>query len=210
MEKISLYKNWLTLISNPVSLAAVGGVLILILVLVKVSKVKITTRMITHIGLALALATILHMFKITELPQGGSVTLGSMAPIIFMGLVYGPEIGLLTGLLFGMINLIIGPFIVHPVQVLFDYPLAFMALGCSGFLRKNKYIATVVCVLGRFICHYISGIVFFAEFAGDTSPYIYSLVYNGSFLAVEGLICLVIIGVLPINRIVSAISPEKV
>ena len=87
----------------------------------------------------MALATILDMFKLTKLPNGGSVTLGAMVPIILMALLYGPEVGFLTGFLYGLIKLILGPYILHPLQVLFDYPLPFMALGLAGYFKTTKF-----------------------------------------------------------------------
>ena len=67
----------------------------------------------------------------------------------------------------------------HPVQVLFDYPLPFMALGLAGFLKDKKWSGTSIAASIRFTCHFISGVVFFDSFAPDgISPVIYSLLIN--------------------------------
>jgi thiamine transporter len=97
------------------------------------------------------------------------------------------------------------PYILHPVQVLFDYPLPFLALGLAGFFKQNKLLGTSVAIFGRFICHFISGVAFFGSFAPEgMSPIVYSLFVNGLLVGVEGIICLVIIKFLPIDRIVKA------
>jgi thiamine transporter len=119
--------------------------------------------------------------------------------------MYGPLVGFLTGFLYGIITLFMDPYILHPVQVLFDYPLPFLALGLAGFFKQNKLLGTSVAIFGRFICHFISGVAFFGSFAPEgMSPIVYSLFVNGLLVGVEGIICLVIIKFLPIDRIVKA------
>lgn len=191
---------------SPVSIFALLGVLLLIYVVLKVRKIKFTTQMITLVGISIALATSLQFITIIKLPQGGSVTAGSMVPIVLIALFYGPEVGYLTGFLFGIINFIMTPFAVHPVQVLFDYPLPFMAIGIVGYFRsfniKSILIGVILAMLARFSCHFISGVVFFGSYAPKgTSVYLYSLLYNGSYMGLETIITCVIIGVLPIKRL---------
>lgn len=206
---MSLSKNFFEIISHPTSLFALLGLILLILFVAKVKNVKFTTHLITQIGIALALATILKMFRLYHLPQGGSITLGSMIPIILMALFYGPEVGFITGFLYGMITLILDPYILHPVQVLFDYPLPFIALGLAGYFKNNKLLATFVAVFARFLCHFISGVVFFGSFAPKgMSPAIYSLMINGIFIGIEGTICLVIMAMLPVKQLYSMMTKE--
>lgn len=94
--------------------------------------IHLTTRMIIDIALMLALTIVLHQIRIFHMPQGGSVTLGAMVPLLLLSYRYGPGIGALAGFLYGLVNIIQDPFIVHPVQVLFDYPLPYMAMGLAG------------------------------------------------------------------------------
>ena len=57
-------------------------------------------------------------------------------------------------------------------------------------------------IAGRFVCHFISGVAFFGSYAPKgMSPALYSLVVNGIFLGVEGVICLVIMGLLPLSQL---------
>ena len=191
---------------SPTAIFALLGVLLLIYAVLKVRKIKFTTHSITLIGISIALATVLQFITILKLPQGGSVTAGSMVPIVLIALFYGPEVGFLTGFLFGIINFIMNPFAFHPVQVLFDYPLPFMAIGIVGYFRsfniKGILIGVVFAMLARFTCHFISGVVFFGSYAPKgTSVYLYSLLYNGSYISVEAIITCVIIGILPLKRL---------
>ena len=165
-------------------------------------KQKFSTRLIAHIGLVLGLSTVLNMITIFTLPNGGSITLGSMVPIILIGFLYGPSIGFLTGGLFGVINLMLGAYIVHPIQLLLDYPLAFMVLGFASFFKNHRAIGTLLGVFLRFVCHVISGVVFFGSFTPEgMSPLLYSIAYNGSYMAIEAIITMVIISLLPVKRL---------
>ncbi len=206
---MEIVKNLSEILSHQNSLLALGGLFVLSLALVKSRKVDLNARIITHIGLALALAVILKSIRLYHFPQGGSVTLGSMVPILVIALFYGPELGFLTGFLYGLLTLIMDPYILHPVQVLFDYPLPFMSLGVAGYFKDREVVGSLLAVISRFIFHFISGVVFFGSYAPEgMSPVIYSLSLNGSYLAVEGLICLVVIGLLPLDRL-RAIAVKK-
>lgn len=189
---------------NPIVIFALLGVFLLIFALLKIRKIKFTTRMTTLVGLSIALSTVLQLITVFKLPQGGSVTAGSVVPIILIALFYGPEVGFLTGFLFGIINFIVSPFALHPVQVLFDYPLPFMAIGIVGYFRtfniKGVLSGVVVAMFARFACHFISGVVFFGSYAPEgTSVYLYSLLYNGSYMGAETIITCVIIAIIPLK-----------
>ena len=194
--------SWLTV-------ATIIGCIILLIVLVKAKKIEFTPQLISRIGIALALATILKILRLYHFPQGGSITLGSMVPILLIAFMYGPQVGCLTGFIYGVITLIMDPYILHPVQVLFDYPLPFTALGLAGFFR-NKKLSSRLCGVGlavfvRFLCHFISGVAFFGSYAPEgMSPWLYSLSVNGPIIGIEGILCLVIVSVLPIERIIHA------
>lgn len=112
----------------------------------------------------MALAMVTSFMKIVSLPFGGSITLFSMLFICLIGYVYGVRAGVMTGVAYGMLQLITGPYIFAPLQVLLDYPLAFGALGLSGLLSNKKHglvTGYVVGVAGRYLCHVISGYIFF-------------------------------------------------
>jgi len=149
-------------------------------------------------AMAITLGTVLSVIPVFKLPQGGSVTLLSMFAVSLIGYFYGPVQGIISGVAYGMLQLILDPYVIHPLQLILDYPLAFGMLGLSGLFYKKKYgllIGYLVGVSGRFICSLISGIVFFGDYASGTgmSPFIYSLVYNGSYMGAEALMTSVVI-----------------
>ena len=204
-------QNIQDIIASPMSIITLIGCILLLIVLVKVKKIKFTPQLIARIGIALALATILKMLRLYHFPQGGSITLGSMIPILLIAFMYGPEVGCLTGFLYGVITFIMDPYILHPVQVLFDYPLPFMALGLAGFFKDKRWLGASIAVFVRFICHFISGVAFFGSFAPEgVSPIIYSLTVNGPMVGIEGIICLVILTALPVERIIHISSTNTV
>ncbi len=148
-------------------------------------------RIITETIVMVALAGALYLIKIFTLPQGGSVTLGSMVPIFLLGLRRGPRIGIIGGVAFGLVALVEDVYsgvevIFYPAQVILDYPLAFGLLGLAGFFQKIPILGVGVGIAGRFCSHFVSGVLFFASYApAGVGPFIYSAVYNGGFLIPE-------------------------
>ena len=207
----TLGENFKTLFSNPLTIITLIGCAILLIAFIKFKSLKFDSKLIARIGLAIALAFILDMIKIYTLPNGGgSISLGSMVPILLLSFIYGPSIGLFTGFLFGVFKLILDPYILNPIQVLFDYPLPFMAVGIAGFF-KNKYIGASIGMFLRFISHFISGVIFFDSYAPEgMSPIIYSLVVNGSAVGGELLICLVLLAFLPIERLIKTLKTNVI
>ncbi len=145
-----------------------------------------STRALSEIVVVIALSTVLSYIKIYHLPQGGSITAGSMVPLLWLSLRRGAKIGLFASIVYGIVQLLVEPFVYHPVQVLLDYPLAFGALGLAGFFTSYALIGVAVGIFGRFVSHLLSGVIFFAEYAPEgMSPIVYSAIYNGSYLIGE-------------------------
>lgn len=202
-----MLENIFTVLQSPTSLIALIGVLILILFALYSRKIKFSTRMLINISLMLAFSIVLHYLRIYHFPQGGAVTFGAMIPLILVSLRYGAGVGALAGFIFGLINILQDPFILHPIQVLFDYPLPFMAMGLAGIFPEKIILSTILAFAGRFICHFISGVIFFASYAPEgMSPIIYSLTANATYLIPETLICLVILKILPVKRLLDAMK----
>jgi thiamine transporter len=154
------------------------------------------TRVLAEAALAVALAFVLGLIKVFQMPFGGSISL-DMVPLILLALRQGPFVGIVAGAAYGLMDLAIEPFIVHPVQVLFDYPLAFGVLGLAGFFAptvRGAILGTIVAVAARFLCHFVSGIVFFASYAPEGwNPYVYSAAYNLAYLVPSLIIALVVV-----------------
>ena len=165
----------------------------------------------------MALAIVTSMLKIFELPFGGSITLFSMLFIVLIGYWYGPKAGLMTGFAYGLLQFVLDPIFYSIPQMFVDYPLAFGALGLSGFFSNKKYglwIGYVVGILGRFVFSYLSGLLFFAAYAegsGMSAP-VYSLCYNGSYIGAEGIITLIVISIPPVTnglKYIKKLTAEK-
>lgn len=175
---------------------------VILLTFVYVSKKKtnkIQTKQLIFCSVSMALALISSFIKFTKLPFGGSITLFSMFFICFIGYLYGTKIGILTGFAYGLLQLIIDPSVYHPIQLLFDYPIAFGMLGLSGLFYKSKYGLAkgyLLGVLGRYLSHVISGYIFFAEWtpAGRT-PLGYTLTYNATYIVPETLATILILSI---------------
>ena len=203
----TLIKNAAELMAQPTSLFTLLAVLVFIFGYLQMRRIHFTTSMLINVALMLALTIVLHQLRIFHMPQGGSVTLGAMVPLLFLTYRYGAGIGCLAGFLYGMINLMQDAFIVHPLQVLFDYPLPYMALAIAAAVPGRIYLGAALAFAARFFCHYISGVVFFGSYAPpDTSPYLYSLVFNATYLVPEAVICLLLLRILPVPRLLAAMD----
>ncbi len=146
-------------------------------------------RVLAEMAIFIALGTALSFIIIYMLPQGGSITLASMVPILWLALRRGPKVCITAGVIYGMIQLIILPYVIDPVQLLLDYPLAFGVLGLAGFFPKRPVLGAAVGISMRFLMHFIAGVVYWASiYAPTLNPFAYSAVYNGSYLLPEFLI----------------------
>ena len=156
-------------------------------------------RVLTEAAIAIALAFVLGLIKVFQMPMGGSISL-EMIPLILLALRQGPLVGIVAGAAYGLLDLAIEPFVYHPVQVILDYPLAFGALGLAGFFQptvRGAVLGTVVAVLARFFCHFVSGVVFFASYAPKGwNVYLYSAAYNAAYLIPSLIIAVVVVVVL--------------
>lgn len=156
-------------------------------------KKRINTRTLTYGSVCIALSFILSFIKFYHWPQGGSVTPGSMLPLIIFSFIFGPVPGILAGMVYGVLQLIQNPYILQIVQVLFDYPLAFGAIGLAGYFKNNFTMAIVSAGLGRLFFAFLSGVFFFASYAPEgMNPAIYSIAVNGLYIGGEIVICLII------------------
>lgn len=188
--------------AQPMVLLSLLGVLVMAVSLLRIRQEKIDLRVLVTTAMLLALAVVLEQVRLFHMPQGGSVTAGAMVPLLFIAYRFGVGTGLLAGFVYGIINMVQDPFILHPVQVLFDYPLPFMAMGLAGLMRQHLYLGTAMAFCARFLCHFISGFVFFASYAPEgMSPVMYSLIFNVTYLVPEMLICCLMLKVLPVRRL---------
>ena len=145
-------------------------------------------RKMTECAVAVALATVFSLVVLWRMPQGGSVSL-VMVPLFVAAYRHGALWGMITGGLYGFVALMIDGVVYHPLSVPLDYVLAFGAVGIAGFFKsemKGIIFGTVLGVFGRFICSFLSGWLLFGTYAPEgQSAFVYSLVYQASYLIPE-------------------------
>lgn len=162
------------------------------------SKTVWSTRMLALGAVCMALSNVLSMIKLFDMPQGGSITPASMLPLMLFAYVYGVGPGMTVGAVYGVMQFIIEPYFLSVPQMLLDYPIAFAMVGLAGLFSKSENralglsLGVVLGSLGRFVAAVLSGVVFFAEYAGDQNPWVYSIGYNGAYMLPECIICVVL------------------
>lgn len=155
-----------------------------------------------EIAIMAALAFILDLLTLLRFwPQGGSVSF-AMLPIFIIAFRRGWKAGLVTGFIYGIIELIYNPYIVHWVQAFLEYPFAYTLVGTAGFLVVKKEMSriqqSIVIIVGvfigsllRFLVHFIAALIWFGEYAPEGTPVpIYAFAYNVSYMAPSFLACL--------------------
>ena len=150
-------------------------------------------------ALCISLAFILSYIRIVHMPQGGSITLASMLPIMVFAYIYGTPKGLIVGLIYGILQAFQDPYIVHWAQAIMDYGLAFMALAAAGLFKKSILPGAILGGILRYIFHVVSGLIFFASYAPAQdffSVLWYSAVYNAVVL-IEIAIIVVVVAAVP-------------
>ncbi|SMG35210.1 energy-coupled thiamine transporter ThiT [Dethiosulfovibrio salsuginis] len=154
---------------------------------------KGNTRILVEASLSVALAVTLSYVKLFRMPQGGSITLENV-PLLLFSLRYGLKAGFGAGAVAGLLQLMLGGYVAHPIQAVLDYPLAFAALGLAGSFRHHHWAGIALGTVARLACHVASGVVFFASYAPvGQNPLVYSLVYNGSYMVPNMILSIVMI-----------------
>jgi energy-coupled thiamine transporter ThiT len=194
-----------------------GLVIIFVLILILGNMIfgknkKSSPKKLAFSGVAIAIATLLSMVEIIHMPMGGSVTLFSMLFIVLIGWFYGLGSGLACAIAYGLLQLLIDPYILSLPQLLTDYILAFGALGLSGIFADKKHGLVkgyITGVLGRLFFSFLSGVIFFGTYAPKSvkffggklplNPYSYSFLYNGAYLFTEAALTIIIINIPPVR-----------
>ena len=172
---------------------------------------KMDAKQIAFCAMAMALAVVTSMFKIIDMPMGGSVTLFSMLFIVLTGYWFGVRTGIPTAVAYGILQFLIHPYIISIWQMLMDYVFAFGALGLAGLFSNKKkglikgYIAGI---LGRYFFSFLSGWIFFAVYTPDffNSAILYSLAYNGAYIGLEAAITLFVLALPAVNEAMQAVK----
>ena len=196
---------------------AVIVVVLLVMGIMLTKKSQWTTRRLAYAAMCIAIAFVLSCIKLFRMPQGGSVTPAAMLPLILFCMACGPVQGLAVGCAFGLLQLIEDPYVIHPVQLILDYPAAYgaMCVACLANLLPEKAkrfrlpLGVALGYVARLVMAVLSGVIFFAEYAGDQNVILYSLGYNAAYLAPEMVIAVLISLIPGMARLVETIRGKK-
>ena len=161
------------------------------------------TRMLCEGAIMVVVAQILGYIKLWEMPWGGSVCL-SMLPIFFFACRWGFGPGLMSGFVLGVLQFMFdGGFALGWQSIIGDYLVAFTVLGVAGLFRGKVYLGTVAGSAARFLVHYVVGATIWAEYMPETffgmtmtTPWFYSLLYNGVYMVLDLVLCLLVFALL--------------
>ena len=158
----------------------------------EVPNMQIKTKRLTESAMLLALAIVLELVSkafIPEMPFGGQVTLVSMLPVVLISYRHGVKWGLVSGVCYAMIEMVLGAknvaaafqpgyfgdgtMIVNALLMcLLDYLVAFTVLGLGGCFRdkiKNPGVSlmcgSLVALGARYLSHIVSGYILFSGWA---------------------------------------------
>ena len=174
----------------------------------------------------IALASVLSLLKLADLPAGGSVTFASMLPIVLIAYRHGAKYGLAAGTVYGVIQQLLGLRTLSYVTgfasvlavILLDYVIAFAVLGFGGVFRKSGMSQSLALVSGaalasvlRYICHVVSGATVWAGLTIPTSAVLVgSLAYNATYMIPETLILLLVLFYISEAMDFSSPTPRRV
>lgn len=186
---------------------------------------RFDTRSLAYAGVVLALGFALSYIRIIKMPMGGGITLVSLLPLMLYSYMFGIKKGVLVGIVYGALQAIQDPWILHPAQFLLDYPVAFAGIGLSGLLRETKLPTKVSFALGalvaaafRLIAHFLSGAFAFGAYASYydmSSPYLYSITYNAAYVLPDAAMAIIAGVLMMLSKNVSTLvltadrTPEK-
>ena len=165
------------------------------------------TRKLVESAIFIAIATVLSMLKLAQLPYGGSITAASMLPIIIIAYRHGTKTGLISGFVYSLVQLVLG---VNNLSyatswkgavaiVMLDYVLAFLVLGLGGLFRREKDNQAVAMTCGailaavlRYFCHVASGATVWAGLSIPTADALsFSFIYNATYMIPETIVLVI-------------------
>jgi len=169
---------------------------------------NLSVRQLVFCSAAMALGFVTSYIKLgPELPFGGSVTLMSMLFVCLIGYWYGPRVGILTGLAYGILQFLQEPYVLSFFQVCCDYVLAFAGLGLAGLFCKSRHGLLKGYILGILIrgaFHTLGGYLYWMDYMPENFPqslaFLYPVVYNYSYILAEGLLTMIILALPPVSK----------
>ena len=188
-------------------------------IIVVLSGKRFNSRLLAYAAVSIGLSFALSFVKVYEMPYGGSVTIGSFVPLIIFAYIYGIKAGIFAGSIYGLLQFLAGPYFLTPVQFVLDYILAFVTISGAGLMallikdhRKALIASVPVVYVLRLIVHILAGFIFYSSMTmraevlpifGDTAlmtGFVYSTLYNSTYIIPDMLISMVIIILLTANK----------
>lgn len=177
-------------LSAGVLVAAIIGAVLLI---GRKEKKGFDSRSIVYAAICVAMSYALSYLRVVKMPQGGSITIASLVPLMIYSYMFGVKKGVFAGLVYGILQAFQDLYILHPAQFLLDYPIAFACIGFAGAFGKIKKLdklpqiqialGGIVAGLARFLAHYLSGCFAFGMWAPEGQPvWLYSLIYQSAYV----------------------------
>lgn len=183
--------------SVPGQIATVVVIFLLLIVIMRLSGKKNSVAVMVKTAILIAVTFVLNRITIFRMPQGGSITLLGMLPLFLVGYFFGPRQGILAGMAYGLLDLLVNPSVIHPVQLFMDYPLGFGAIGVGALLRDTKnglITGYVVGAFGRYLVVTLSGIIFWGMYAAEGFNAVsWSLFYNMTYILPEAVITVIVL-----------------
>ena len=192
VNTVALYVCAVVLIAVIIAAAFLAG---------RKDKKGFDTRSITFAAVCIAMSFALSYLKVVEMPQGGSITIASLLPLMIYSYIFGTKKGVLAGFIYGILQAFQDTYILHPAQFLLDYPVAFSAIGLAGMFAKvdalrfpqvKFLLGAIVAAAGRFLSHFLSGIFAFGTFATIEPVWLYSLIYQAGYVLPDIAIAIVL------------------
>lgn len=191
--------NWLTNKQvNTVGLYVSAIILMVAVILIAVladrkNNFVFDSKSLSHAAVCIAMSFALSYLRIVKMPQGGSITIASLLPLMIYSYMFGTKKGVFAGMVYGLLQAIQDPYILHPAQFILDYPAAFACIGLAGLFtgvaaldklpQVQFALGAIVAGACRFIMHFISGIFAFGAFAPEGTPVVlYSLGYQAGYI----------------------------
>lgn len=216
LEKLAKLEGKELVMLIAAAVAAVALVVLLVCLRKRTAEEKPGKRMdvraLVYGALCVSLSFVLSYMKLFSMPMGGSLTLCSMLPIAMYAWAFGPAYGFTAAFAYSLLQVIQGAWIVHPVQFILDYFVAFTCYGLSSLFPKCLPLGVGVAGLARYACSVLSGVVFYAEYAAEAgyeSALLYSLAYNGGTIGLETVLCVIVACVPGVVRIAKAMNKKR-
>ena len=199
---------------------AIGTIVVLFAVIVALSifSKKLSAKTIAMAGITIALSFVLSLLKIVPVANGGGITVASVIPIAIFAYYYGFFPGLLSGIIFGLLQFVSEPYLLTPLTFFLDYALPFIGICLIPICRKFVKNETLSLIIGLsityllgFIMHFFSGIVYYnygfvIEGIPSNNAIVYSLLYNLVYMGPDFLIAAIAAFILSKTKVIARLE----